>query len=441
MNSAKSWLVFWVGVFAYIAAVMQRSTLGVAGVSAVERFDATASALSTLAVLQLVVYAAMQVPVGVLIDRLGPRILITGGLTLLVAGQVVLAYAPSVSIAVIGRILVGAGDAAIFVSVMRLVSSWFSGPVVPQLSQWMGNLGQAGQILSAIPFAWLLHALGWTPAFLAAASFVALALVLALAAIRDRPAEATDSGRAESFREAFSSLKTSFRRPGTQLGFWSHYVTQSSGTVFALLWGFPFMVYALGLSEPMAASMLLVVVASGALIGPLLGLLSARYPYRRSNLVLGIVIAIGCAWTALLLWPGTPPLWLLIVLLVVLGAGGPGSLIGFDFARTFNPLRVLGSANGVVNVGGFLASFVMMFLIGLILDSQSPAGAGAEELYRLDAFRLGFLVQYLVIGFGVVMLLIARRRTRRRIVEEEGIQVGPLWVAALEAIRRRRGER
>jgi MFS family permease len=441
MNSAKSWLVFWVGVFAYIAAVMQRSTLGVAGVSAVERFDATASALSTLAVLQLVVYAAMQVPVGVLIDRLGPRILITGGLTLLVAGQVVLAYAPSVSIAVIGRILVGAGDAAIFVSVMRLVSSWFSGPVVPQLSQWMGNLGQAGQILSAIPFAWLLHALGWTPAFLAAASFVALALVLALAAIRDRPAEATDSGRAESFREAFSSLKTSFRRPGTQLGFWSHYVTQSSGTVFALLWGFPFMVYALGLSEPMAASMLLVVVASGALIGPLLGLLSARYPYRRSNLVLGIVIAIGCAWTALLLWPGTPPLWLLIVLLVVLGAGGPGSLIGFDFARTFNPLRVLGSANGVVNVGGFLASFVMMFLIGLILDSQSPAGAGAEELYRLNAFRLGFLVQYLVIGFGVVMLLIARRRTRRRIVEEEGIQVGPLWVAALEAIRRRRGER
>jgi MFS family permease len=441
MNSAKSWFVFWVGVLAYIAAVMQRSTLGVAGVSAVERFDAGASALSALAVLQLVVYAAMQVPVGVLIDRLGPRVLITAGLSLLIAGQVVLAYSPSISVAVLGRILVGAGDAAIFVSVMRLVSSWFSGPVVPQLSQWMGNLGQAGQILSAIPFAWLLHALGWTPAFLAAASFVALTLVLALAVIRDRPAESTESGRAESFAEALTSLKASFRRPGTQLGFWSHYVTQSSGTVFSLLWGFPFMVYGLGLSEPMAASMLLVIVASGVLIGPLLGLLSARFPYRRSNIVLGIVVAIGCAWTLLLLWPGTPPLWLLLLLLVVLGAGGPGSLIGFDFARTFNPARVLGSANGVVNVGGFLASFVMMFFIGLILDSQSPVGAAPAELYRLDSFRLAFLVQYLVIGFGVVMLLYARRRTRRRIVEEEGIQVGPLWVAALEAIRRRRGSR
>jgi Na+/melibiose symporter-like transporter len=93
----------------------------------------------------------------------------------------------------------------------------------------------------------------------------------------------------------------------------------------------------------------------------------------------------------------------------------------------------------VVNVGGFLASFVMMFLIGLILDSQSATGASPGELYRLESFRLGFLVQYLVIGFGVVMLILARRRTRRRIVEEEGIQVGPLWVAALEAIRRRRG--
>lgn len=437
MNSAKSWLVFWVGVFAYISAVMQRSTLGVAGVSAVERFDSSASAFSTLAVLQLVVYAVLQVPIGVLIDRLGPRVLIAAGLSFLVVGQVVVAFSPTISVAVIGRILVGAGDAAIFVSVMRLVTSWFSGRIVPQLSQWMGNLGQVGQILSAIPFAVLLHTAGWTSAFLAAASLVALALVLSLAVIRDRPLNSTEPHRVSSLREALTQLKASFRRPGTQLGFWAHYVTQSSGTMFSLLWGYPFMVYGLGLSEPVAASMLLVIVASGVLIGPVLGLLSARYPYRRSNLVLAIVLAIGAAWTALLTWPGTPPFWLLIVLLVVLGAGGPGSLIGFDFARTFNPVRVLGSANGVVNVGGFFASFVMMFLVGLIIDAQATAGASPAEVYSLDSFRVAFLVQYLVIGFGVVMLLIARRRTRRRIVEEEGIQVGPLWVAAMEAFRRR----
>lgn len=426
------------GVIAYIAAVMQRSTLGVAGVSAVDRFDASASALSALAVVQLIVYAALQVPIGVLIDRLGPRVLILSGLSLMVAGQVVLAFAPNIGIAVVGRVLVGAGDAAIFVSVMRLVTSWFSGRTVPQLSQWMGNLGQAGQILSAIPFAFVLHQTGWTSAFLAAAAFVALSLVLSLAVIRDRPADSTEHPRVATMREAMRELRAAFARPGTQLGFWAHYSTQSSGTVFSLLWGYPFMVYAMGLDESLAASMLLVVVASGVIVGPILGLLSARYPYRRSNLVLGIVLVIGITWAVFLAWPGVPPLWLLIILLVVLGAGGPGSLIGFDFARTFNPVRVLGAANGVVNVGGFLASFVMMYFVGLLLDLQASPGAGTEELYSISAFKVAFLVQYLVIGFGVVMLLAARRRTRRRIVLDEGIEVGPLWVAAMEKIRRRR---
>ena len=62
--------------------------------------------------------------------------------------------------AVVGRILVGAGDATVFVSLIRLVSSWFSGRIVPQLSQWIGNIGQLGQVLSALPFAWILRTYG-----------------------------------------------------------------------------------------------------------------------------------------------------------------------------------------------------------------------------------------------------------------------------------------
>jgi hypothetical protein len=60
LNSARSWLIFAVGVFGYLVAVMQRTTIGVAGVAATDRFHSTASLLSTLAVLQLIVYAGMQ---------------------------------------------------------------------------------------------------------------------------------------------------------------------------------------------------------------------------------------------------------------------------------------------------------------------------------------------------------------------------------------------
>jgi sugar phosphate permease len=442
VNSRRSWFVFGVGAFLYLAAVLQRTSLGVAGVAAADRFDVAAAALSTLAVVQIAVYAAMQIPVGVLIDRFGPRALMLLGTAVMVAGQIVVAFAPSLTVAVIGRILVGAGDATVFVSLIRLVSSWFSGRIVPQLSQWVGNIGQLGQVLSALPFAFILREYGWTSAFLSAASVSVLGLFLGTIVLRDRPRGVSDEHRATTLAVAIRQLLEAFRRPGTQLGFWSHFVTQSSGTVFSLFWGFPFLVFGLGYDQQTAAELLLLLVGAGLVSGPFLGILTARYPLRRSNIVLAIVAAMGASWLVLLLWPGTPPTWLVCVLLVVIGVGGPGSLIGFDFARTFNPMRSLGAANGVVNVGGFLASFVMIFLIGVILDAIDAgriAAGHASALYSLDSFRWAFAVQFLVIGIGVLFLLDARRRTRRRVFLDEGIEVGPIWVSLVEAAKRRRG--
>jgi sugar phosphate permease len=437
VNSRRAWLVFGVSVFAYMTAVMQRTTLGVAGVDAAERFDSSAALLSTLAVVQLIVYAGLQIPVGILIDRVGPKWLISVGCALMVTGQLVLSGAPDIPTAVLGRVFVGAGDAAVFISVIRLVNSWFSGRIVPQLSQWVGNIGQLGQVMSALPFAWLLHGVGWSPAFSAAAAVSFCALVLSVAFIRDRPVDAIGEGRVATMREAIRMLVPTLRRPGTQLGFWSHFVSQSSGTVFTIFWGFPFLVSAVGLDRGVAAAFLVVIVVSGMVAGPILGVLSARFPLRRSNLVLGITASLGLVWAVVLLWPGVPPIWLIALLTVTLGVGGPGSLIGFDFARSFNPARSLGSANGVVNVGGFMASFVMLFLIGVILDVQFAAGL-SSALYSMDAFRLAFAVQYVVVGTGVVFLVRARRRTRRRLQEDEGISVAPLWVVLAGKWPRRR---
>lgn len=441
MVSRRSWLIFGVGVFAYLIAVTQRTTIGVAGVAAADRFHSSASVLATLAVLQLAVYAAMQVPVGVLIDRVGSRLMMLVGTFLMIFGQVAVAVAPVIGLAIAGRVLVGAGDAFIFISLIRLVNSWFRGPIVPQLSQWIGNIGQLGQVLSAVPFVLILREAGWTVAFLSAASLSVVALFGIVIFIRDRPRGAIEGSRPSSWGDSIRQLRISLQRPGTQLGFWSHFVTQSSGTVFSLLWGVPFMVFGLGYSSTMAAGFLTIIVGAGLVCGPILGLLTARFPLRRSNLVLGIVALIGLTWAVVLLWPGTPPVWMIVILMIVLGAGGPGSLIGFDFARTFNPLHSLGSANGIVNVGGFLASFVMMYLIGVSLDIQHTIhlAAGVQTgLYDLTDFRWALAIQYVIIGTGVGFLIRARRRTRRRLSEDEGIEVAPLWVAISSARRRTR---
>ncbi|MCU1583510.1 MAG: transporter [Microbacteriaceae bacterium] len=450
MNSRRSWLIWGVAVVAYVVAVLQRTSLGVSGVAATNRFDVSASALSSLAVVQLIVYAALQIPVGVLLDRVGPKVLIASGAILMLVGQTTLAVAPTIGVAIVGRILVGAGDALTFISVIRLLASWFNGRLLPQVLQWTGNIGQLGQVLSAIPLSIVLHRFGWTPAFLSAAALSALVAVFVIvllsnghANVSTGPGEAAELARdrAETVPTALRRLREALARPGTQLGFWSHFTTQSSGTVFSLLWGFPLLTDGLGYSPAVASGMLTLIVAAGVVSGPILGILTARFPLRRSNLVLGIVALIGVAWTTVLLWPDKPPFWLVVALVLVLGIGGPGSLIGFDFARTFNSLRSLGSANGVVNVGGFLASFVMMYLIGVILDLENSvrvAGGAASDIFSWDSFRVALLVQYVVIGTGVCFLLSARRNTRRRLNEVEGIQVAPLWVALVRHWRHRR---
>lgn len=440
MNSPRSWFVWGVAVFAYLVAVMQRSSLGVAAVSATDRFEVSASVLSTLAVVQLIVYAALQVPVGVILDRVGPRILIMVGAALMIVGQLAVAVAPDFGVAVIGRILVGAGDATTFISVLRLLSLWFSGRILPQVSQWTGNIGQLGQVLSAVPFAWLLHDFGWTPAFSAAAALSCLALILTALVVRNGVDERWRSGQVTTWRQAMRQLRDALRRPGTQLGFWSHFVTQSSGSMFSLLWGFPLLVAGLGYSSAQAATLLSLLIVSGMIAGPILGVLTARHPLRKSNLVLAVVAVIGAAWTAVLLWPGEPPLWLLCALIAALGAGGPGSLIGFEFARQFNPQRSHGSATGIVNVGGFVATFIMMYLVGVALDLIDGARVAQglpSDLFAWDSFRLALLVQYVVIGIGVVALLRARRRTRHRMRADDGIEVAPLWVVLSRTLRRR----
>jgi sugar phosphate permease len=439
VNSRRAWLVCGIGVIAYIVAVLQRTSLSVAGVEATQRFEVSATVLSSLAVVQLMVYATLQIPVGVLVDRVGPRRLILVGAVLMAVGQFTLAVAPDIAVAVLGRLLVGSGDAMTFIPVARLLAAWFSGKVLPLLTQSMGTIGQLGQVLSAFPLSFALHQLGWQPSYLGVSAISLVAGILVISIVADAPV-GVERQASVGWSVAIERLRESMVRPGTQLGFWVHFVSQSSGTMFALLWGFPFLSVGLGYGPTGASALLTLMVITSMISGPILGVLSGRYPYRRSNLVLAIMAMIGVFWVSVLAWPGNPPFVLVVALVIVIAIGGPASLIGFDFARAFNPAQSIGSASGLVNVGGFLASFVMMFGIGIVLDVLDTAAGGSgvpAELYSLDSFRIAFLVQFPVIGAGVVLVLISRRKTRARMQRDEGIQIGPLWVSLRELWRRR----
>jgi MFS family permease len=436
---SRAWLVWGAGLAAYVVAVLQRTSLGVAGIDAAHRFDASASVLATFAVLQLLVYAGLQIPVGVSVDRLGPRRLIATGAIVMATGQVLLAVSHSLGLAILARALVGAGDAMTFVSVLRLVNTWFPPRRVPVVSQLTGVVGQLGQLLSAVPLAALLHERGWTTAYLSIASVGVLAAIVAVIGIRDAPPGAAPP-TAIGVRRVLVQLRAAWLHPGTRLGLWTHFSTQFSGTVFALLWGFPFLVSGQGLSTQRAGGLMTLLVLGSMTAGPVFGRFVALHPLRRSWLVLAIIGTTVAVWTTVLLWPGRAPLWLLVVLVLVLAVGGPGSMVGFDFARSFNPPGRLGTATGIVNIGGFVASLLTMFAIGVVLDLVAPAGGSGSRDYSLSAFREAWAVQYVVWAFGVIGILRTRRMVRRRMAAA-GVIVPPIRDAIARERRTRQARR
>jgi MFS family permease len=416
----RVWVVWAVGLAAYLVGVMHRTSFGVAGLDAAARFDAAPAALAGFVVLQLLVYASLQIPVGVLLDRFGACRLIVAGALTMAAGQLLLALATALPIAVLARVLVGAGDALTFISVLSVVTSWFPARRVPLMTQLTGLIGQVGQLLSAVPLAAVLHGPGWAPAFVSAAALGVAVALAALAVVRDRPPGAPAPPPAPSPREVLDGLASSWREPGTRLGFWTHMGTQFSGTVFALLWGVPYLVAGQGLSTAAASAMLTLLVGAGLLAGPLFGEFTARHPLRRSWLVLAVIGTTAVVWTVVLAVPPPAPRWLLALLVVVLALGGPASMVGFDFARTFNPGHRQGTAVGIVNVGGFMASLAVALAVGVVLGiAAGPSG------YTPEAFRVAWTVQYVVWALALVGVLVARRRARRKMATE-GVVVPPL---------------
>lgn len=399
-----AWLVWAGGTLLFVVGVFHRFSMSVAGVAAIDRLGVSAAGLGTIAVLQVAVYAALQVPVGLLVDRYGYRRIMLAGALAMAAGQVALAFATGLLPALGARLLVGLGDGVLFVSMVRLIAGWFPARRNPVLLQLTGFMGQLGAVASAAPVVALLETTGWRTTFLTAAG-IGLGSALGAVLLLREPAPPPPARRAGTPARLGALVRRTWAETGTRLGFWTHFGTQFPAVTFALLWGYPFLVVGQGRSAAVAAGLLTVLTVSFMASGPALGYLIGRFPLRRSRMALAIIGATASTWTVVLAWPGPVPLWMLVVLASVLGVNQPGSMIGFEHARSFNPAERLGTATGIVNVGGHTASLTCILAIGVVLTLL----AGSP-----DSFRWAFLVQYPLWALGAVQIVRYRRQARRR---------------------------
>ncbi|WTA23390.1 MFS transporter [Streptomyces sp. NBC_00853] len=409
--------VWGIGVAVYFVAVIFRTSLGVAGLDAADRFHVNASALATFSLLQLLVYAGMQIPVGLMVDRLGTKRVLTLGAVLFTAGQLGFALSPSYGMALAARALLGCGDAMTFISVLRLGTRWFPARRGPLMAQLAGLVGMAGNLVSTLVLAPVLHGVGWTAAFAGSATAGLVVLVPLVLFLRDHPEGYGPAPRAAGAAPGGfvrRQIRESWAEPGTRLGLWVHFTTQFPAMVFLLLWGMPFLVEAQGLARTTAGGLLTLVVASNMVLGLVYGQLVGRRQSARIPLALGTVGLTALLWASVLAYPGErAPMWLLVTLCLVLGGCGPASMIGFDFARPANPAERQGTASGITNMGGFIASMTTLLTVGILLDATG------------DNYRVAFSTVFVLEAVGVINILrlrplaLSREAARSRVTVPE----------------------
>ncbi|MGP5291370.1 MFS transporter [Brachybacterium tyrofermentans] len=401
----RAHLVWAVGVFAYLCAVSGRASFGVASVEASARFGIDGAVLSLFGVVQLGTYAVSQIPAGLLLDRIGPRRMMIIGAVTMAAGQVLLALANDVPTALIARLLTGAGDAATLISMVRLIATWFPTGQVPLFTQLATMIGQFGQAVAAVPFLALLVSAGWTAAWSSLAFLLLLSVLLVLAVVRDEPPGEPDAAPPVPVRPV-QVLRDVFTSRAAWSGFFLHALTLASVNAFLFLWGVPYLTNGHGLSPAEVGTLLTVNVVIMVAIGPLIGVFTGRFPHHRARLgwIAGAILSI--VWVGTLLAPGPLTAWQLMPLIIALAVGSATCSVGFDLARTGVPRRAIGTATGMVNIGGYSFSLLSVLLVGVLLDLLAPDGAASLDDYRLALSSMGVLMGAAALG----LLLTTRRR-------------------------------
>jgi MFS family permease/F0F1-type ATP synthase assembly protein I len=393
----------------YLFAVLQRTSLGVAGLLAERRFHITPAQLSVFVFVQLGVYAGMQIPTGILVDRYGPRRLLVAASTIMGTAQLLFALVPSYPVALAARALLGCGDALTFVSVLRFVATHFSPRRYPLLVALTATVGTLGNVAATLPLAVWLRSQGWAIPF---GTVAVLSLVMAVAALALIPDNTPPRARITSVRKLRAGASGAGKRvgstwslPGTRLGFWVHFACMSSATAYGVLWGGAYLVKGAGFSSTGAGAVLMTGVLTAAMASVTFGAVIARRPALRVPVGLVVCMITIAGWLGAIFGFGdTPPRGYIAVLFVVMMLGGPASMAAFAVARDFNGERMVGTASGVVNVGGFLATIVVASGIGWVLDAM-----GSTDPHTL---RWAALVGVGVQAFGTVRAAVWMRRVR-----------------------------
>ncbi len=402
------WLTWGLAASLFLYGFFQRIAPSVMIDSLMREFSASGAVLGNLSAVYFYAYATLQIPVGLMIDRWGARRMLTGGAALCAAGSLTFGLADSLTLAYLGRFMIGAGAAFSFVGSLTLASVWFPANRFAQFSGMTMMAGMIGGFAAQAPLAAVVELTGWRGVLIASALLGAALAAAIWILVRDAPPEAGEAassgqrrrGSPQSLRQLLGGLlEVLGKRQNWMISLCAGAMTAPM-LAFAGLWGVAWLIQAHGLSRPEAAGTTSLLLLGWAIGSPLSGGISDRLDRPKRTMQAGMILGLA-SFSALLYIPGLP-LPLLWALFFLAGCGLGSMVTCYALMRQANRPQVTGAALGFSNGMSVGAGAVFQPVVGLMLDfgwtGEMQDGA---RVYSAEAYAYAFSV---LVGFLALCL-------------------------------------
>ncbi len=364
---SKQTLIFGLFTAAYFLSYFFRSANAVIAPDLSAEMGLDAAQLGLMTSLFFATFAAAQIPLGVGLDRWGPR-WVTPGLMLFGAlGSLVFGLSPSFAGLAVGRALIGVGMAGVLMGSLKAFSRWFPANRFATVSGLLVGIGSSGALIAATPLAWLNSTVGWRAVFLMGAAItlgVALAIMIW---VRNTPPGETWAGS----QQKLGSLGQVF----TSRRFWQiaplNFFFAGTLLAFQGLWAGPYLFDVLHLGKIEAGNVLLLLG-----IGTTLGFTGSGWLADRLGLT-RVIVATATVFVlcqvALILQPPLPVVRLVYILF---GFTGAFNIMLLAHGRVVFPDEITGQVVSAVNLFGMCGTFLLQWWMGLIVGAFPVSVAG-----------------------------------------------------------------
>ena len=415
MNATERyrWLIFGILGTIYFLACLHRVAPTVIARDLAQAFNADAVVLGLIASSYFYLYSAVQPPVGILTDTIGPRMVVTIFTIIAAAGGFIFGTASNAAMSMLGRALIGVGVGGVFVPSLKIFSGWFRASEFASLTGILLAISGLGGLSAALPLTYLVLFLGWRLSFVLLGAFSLFLALICWVVVRDRPEDKgwppmeIEVDQSQPVASELPEDMGTFKRLGLifrSLNFWmitlALFFSGGVSLTFQGLWAVPYLIDAYGLSRAKAGGLLMLMPFGFAVGALVFGLLIDRLALNRKTvLICSMSLSIIC-WIILLFFGGRSSYLLVIPLFLILGLLGGGYLtVVMTITKELFPTWLTGTAVGLINPAAFLATALYQPLTGFLLDRVGPLDSGA---YPLEAYQLVFIVFLISISIALI---------------------------------------